>query len=613
MSDEAGVPASPRLRGHERAGPRRSLGSRLRVPVRLALSLVLLVLASRGVAAQGVVLEGRRCATPEPTVAEALATARVVGAYRAAGAFERQRAEPVTIPVAVHVIRAGLSPAEGDVPEAWVQAQVDTLNTAFSGLGLRFALALVERVDNADWYDGLGLGTDEEREMKEALALDPSRVLNLYTASLGLDYLGWATLPESRVETDDYAGVVLLDQSLPGGDAAPYNLGHTGTHEVGHWAGLYHTFSGGCTSPNDGVEDTPQQLRGTSGCPTPPPDSCPLDPGLDPVHNYMDYSDDACMTEFTDGQRSRVGAMLARFRPTLAAGGFGLATVPRDVVDELFVGVTTTAPLRVTNATDAPLTVTGVTASGAEVALVGGPRVVAPGEAALLDLELRPSQPGPVTVRVATDTGVTPALMAVEGTAVVPPTARLARPALVARVVEGQTDTLAVSLANDGGGTLTYALTDLPSWVTVAAPTSGVIEGGEAVEIELIVDAGSLSPAEYTQPLVIETNDPIRGDVTVSLSLSIRVRPEALAVGAVYPNPGRGLVTVPLLLPDALDVTVDVVDVRGRLVAVLADDQPFPVGYPELRWDASGVAPGVYLIRARTDAEVAIGRVVILR
>ena len=581
--------------------------------MRLALVLVLGLLCALGASAQGGLSDARRCATPEPTLAQAFSTARIVEQYRMATALgQRRRAGLVTVPVAVHVLRSGPGAGQGDVPDAWIEAQVDTLNAAFAATDLRFVLALVERVDNPDWAVGLTLGSEDERDMKEALALDPARVLNLYTASLGLDYLGWATLPETAAETDDYQGVVLLNQSLPGGARAPYNLGHTGTHEVGHWAGLYHTFSGGCTSPNDGVADTPQQRDGTSGCPRPAPDSCPSDPGLDPVHNYMDYSDDRCMTGFTDGQDVRAEAMLAAFRPTLLAGGFALATAPRPVLDELYVGIDTTVPVWVTNTTDGPVTVTGATASGAEVSLPG-PVTIAPGAVARLAARVRPARSGPVTIRLATDTGVTPDLLAVSGTAVVAPTARLGSPMLAARVVEGGTTERTVVLANDGEGTLRFDLTDQPAWVDTVTPSAGTIPGGGSQALTVAFDPSGVPPGALSAPLVFATNDPVRPTVSLPLGLDVLVRPTALGVGAVYPNPGRGRIAVPLALPDDLAVWADVVDLRGRVVARIAEGETLPVGYPELTWDATGAAAGLYLVRVRTATEAAVGRVVILR
>ena len=587
--------------------------------VRLASVLLVALLAvplAVPASGQGVVLEGRRCATPEPTVAEALSTARLVRSYATAPlsglGLNQILAVPVTIPVAVHVIRAGPSATEGNVPDAWIEAQVDTLNSTFGPLGVRFALSLVDRVDNAGWYAGLALGTPAERAMKEALALDPSRVLNLYTASLGLDYLGWATLPDEFGETDRYQGVVLLDQALPGGDAAPYNLGHTGTHEVGHWVGLYHTFSGGCSSPNDGVEDTPQQRRSTSGCPSVAPDTCPVDPGRDPIHNYMDYSDDGCMTQFTDGQATRAQAMLRTYRPVAVAGGYALATASRESVAELFVGVPEVVPVWVTNVTGSPLVVRGLTASGAEVDAFA-PVTVAPGEVARLAVTVRATRAGSVTLRVLTDTGVTPDLLAIQGTAVVPPTARLGQAALAARVIEGEAVERTVVLANTGGGTLTFGLASQPSWVASVSPASGSVAAGETVTITVVFDSAALAPGEVAAPLVITTNDPLQAQVTVGLGLDVLVRPTALAVDAAYPNPSRGRVTIPLRLPDDLEVWADVVDLRGRVVAVLADGQRLPVGYPELTWEAARAAAGLYVIRVRTADEAALGRVVIAR
>ena len=100
-------------------------------------------------------------------------------------------------------------------------------------------------------------------------------------------------------------GLVILNESMPGGKARPYNGGDTATHEIGHWLGLYHTFEGGCGGAGDHVDDTPAQLDGENVFYCNESDDTCTATGKDPVHNFMSYGDDACLDRFTPGQSDR--------------------------------------------------------------------------------------------------------------------------------------------------------------------------------------------------------------------------------------------------------------------------------------------------------------------
>ena len=104
----------------------------------------------------------------------------------------------------------------------------------------------------------------------------------------------------------------MLDESMPGGTAGKYALGDTLTHEVGHWLMLEHTFAHGCGASGDYVTDTPKEAGPQFDCPV-GADTCKA-PGLDPIRNFMDYTQDSCMNEFTPGQVDRMSDAWLQFR-----------------------------------------------------------------------------------------------------------------------------------------------------------------------------------------------------------------------------------------------------------------------------------------------------------
>ena len=220
-----------------------------------------------------------------------------------------------TIDVYFHVINNGVGEQDGNVPNSQIIAQINVLNAANGPWGWRFNLVSTDRTTNAEWYTA-GPGSPGERTMKAALHRGTAEDLNIYSSNPGGGLLGWATFPSDYSRAPSQDGVVVLFSSLPGGSAAPYNQGDTATHEVGHWMGLYHTFQGGCNEKRgDFVSDTSAERSPAFGCPQ-GRDTCTgrKFPGLDPIENFMDYTDDACMDRFSAGQDDRMDAMFATYR-----------------------------------------------------------------------------------------------------------------------------------------------------------------------------------------------------------------------------------------------------------------------------------------------------------
>jgi hypothetical protein len=256
-----------------------------------------------------------RCGTKQPGVDEIAAIER--------GIAKGQKGKTsATIPVWIHVISRGAGFANGELSDTMIRNQVRVLNDAYNGrtgganTSFGFELAGVTRTINTTWFEQGAYDLNVELQFKTALHRGGGNTLNIYTIDGG-PWLGWAYFPDILTDAQyrNLDGVVLDWRSLPGGSFAIYSEGDTATHEVGHWLSLYHTFDGGCSVKNDYVADTPAEFGPAFNCPV-GQDSCTgtAHPGLDPITNFMDYSQDSCMYEFTAGQAARMQAAWTAFR-----------------------------------------------------------------------------------------------------------------------------------------------------------------------------------------------------------------------------------------------------------------------------------------------------------
>lgn len=238
------------------------------------------------------------------------------------------------IPVVFHVIQH--TSGEGYLSAETLQDQIDVLNEDFGALPgspgapgspgrIRFHLAQTDPVGNPT--SGITYSTNNNWFLDSGnywspLAWDTQRYLNIYTSAVPCCYGYVSGFPSEGLAGQDLDRVVLWWEAVGKQPTAgwPLNLGRTATHEVGHYLGLYHTFEGGCGSlsacgtTGDLICDTNRESAATLGCPA-SKTSCS---SPDPIHNYMDYTDDPCLWEFTPQQVNRMRCTLQHWRPDLS-------------------------------------------------------------------------------------------------------------------------------------------------------------------------------------------------------------------------------------------------------------------------------------------------------
>ena len=247
------------------------------------------------------------------------------------------KATLLTIPCIFHIITDGAG-AE-DISAAQVQAQVNQLNIDFRNLAgsndpaaadveIEFCLAILDPSDNLLPEQGINRVTAYgegpfntgfiDATIKPGTFWNPDEYMNVWVADITGGILGYAQFPSNTglgglnanggaASTDGvvhlYSTIGSVANPFPGG--APYNLGRTMTHEVGHWLGLRHIW-GDANCGNDFCGDTPQSQTSNFGC----PNLTTCDGNQDMVENYMDYTNDACMDIFTADQKDRIRTVM---------------------------------------------------------------------------------------------------------------------------------------------------------------------------------------------------------------------------------------------------------------------------------------------------------------
>ena len=505
-------------------------------------------------------VDGVRCGTA-PTSNDVLS--QVQNAIENNKSQRRTSRNMVNVQVAFHVIYA--SNGAGNISNDMIIDQIEVLNDAYAPYDIVFTLVSVDYTMNDSWYNDM---EQYESAYKQQLHVDPVHHLNIYTGNMpGL--LGWSYMPYSWPENSYMHGVCLLYSCLPGGTAYPYNAGDTATHEVGHYLGLSHTFLNGCSATNDNVADTPQENDGNNIYSCNNTDTCPNDPGMDPVHNYMTYTDDACLNQFTDGQGERMENMIATYRP-------GLLENP--IAPEWIYTTADVVQVPANGSLDLVFTFDGTD-------LIGGDY------AANVYFE-----------ESSIDTTVLlPSYLQITGI----PNLELSFVAITDTLFPNEFSNNYLEMTYSGTDLLTYQFDYEVDWLTVLGG-DGSLENGESQFITFNFNSLFMSPGFYEGNVYLNSN---MGSILIYLQMVILeplgigdgTIPMKFAVSANYPNPFNPSTRFTISIPDRSNVSTSVFDLKGRRIATLLNSE-LDTGVYDLTWQGkndigSQVSAGVYILR----------------
>ena len=505
-------------------------------------------------------VDGVRCGTA-PTPNDVLS--QVQNAIENNKSQRRTIRNMVNVQVAFHVIYA--SNGAGNISNDMIIDQIEVLNDAYAPYDIVFTLVSVDYTMNDSWYNDM---EQYESAYKQQLHVDPVHHLNIYTGNMpGL--LGWSYMPYSWPENSYMHGVCLLYSCLPGGTAYPYNAGDTATHEVGHYLGLSHTFLNGCSATNDNVADTPQENDGNNIYNCNNTDTCPNDPGMDPVHNYMTYTDDACLNQFTDGQGERMENMIATYRP-------GLLENP--IAPEWIYTTADVVQVPANGSLDLMFTFDGTDLIGGDYAAN-----VYFEESSIDTIVLLPS------------------FLQITGI----PNLELSFVAITDTLFPNEFSNNYLEMTYSGTNLLTYQFDYEVDWLTVLGG-GGSLENGESQFITFNFNSLFISPGFYEGNVYLNSN---MGSILIYLQMAILeplgigdgTIPMKFSVSANYPNPFNPSTRFTISIPDRSNVSTSVFDLKGRRIATLLNSE-LDTGVYDLTWQGkndigSQVSAGIYILR----------------
>ena len=258
-----------------------------------------------------------RCGTPDPSQEEIEFVNQQIQPYYE-NISRTPDDDPVHIQVAWHVITS--STGEGYLSDSQIHDAVDILNQAYNELfNFYFTVGVITRHENDDWFnfevdENASQGFDEA-QMRSQTYTDPVHYYNIWSVLTnpnpdGSITVGWNYFPFNSAEGSHWQGTTINYTGIWGGILP---------HEAGHYFGLFHTFQGGCTGGDD-VDDTPAMASDAIYSCDQTQDSCPDIEGLDPVTNFMNYSN--CQNTFTPGQAERAYFITETYHPGLLENEF---------------------------------------------------------------------------------------------------------------------------------------------------------------------------------------------------------------------------------------------------------------------------------------------------